>query len=138
MSNTKTRNRHPISLPSAVASAHLNTSETTPNEPSCALGIISSISRSTLAISRRAVLRAILGLSAASKARPAEVAPIGSGVSSAAEVAPKPKLPPAVPCSLCMDYGTCVELGRCIRCSECSFTKFRARVLALRDQGISF
>ncbi len=78
------------------------------------------------------------GLTVASTARAKEVAPVGSVVSAVAEAAPKSTLPPSVPCSLCMDINTCLELGRCVRRTECNFAKFRARVQALRDQGDSF
>lgn len=121
---TKTGNRHPRLL-CAVASTHPGNSATTPNlgvQPaSPARRIISSGARSASGVSRRAALPAILGLSAsgATTASPPEVAPTGPGV-RAAEVVRKPKLAPGAPCALCMDAGTCLELGRCVRRLECN------------------
>jgi hypothetical protein len=122
---TKSKNRHPR-LPCAVASTHPGDCATTPNveaQPaSRARRIISSGARSASGVSRRAGLPAILGLSAsgATTASPPEVAPTGPGVRAAAEVIRKPKLAPGAPCALCMDAGTCLELGRCARRLECN------------------
>jgi hypothetical protein len=126
MFNTKTKNRDLAGVLSAVAAAYPGNSATTWNigvEPAGrARRIISSGSRSASGVSRRAALRSIPGLSGsdARTASPAEVAPTVPGARTAAQIAPKHKLAPGVPCALCMDAKTCLELGRCVRRLECS------------------